>query len=178
MRSDDPRPLHPLEAELIAAAGAILLLVSLLFLKWFGLGGAVGRFAPRAAATGSVGAWHTLGWLRWLALLAIAVALSPLLVRPAERWLGLPRRTNAAVAALGGLTALLLSYRVLIDLPDPSRVVDQKAGAILGLVGALLIAVGGLESMRAHVTPARARRKRTRSRRASVPPGHIARIHA
>jgi hypothetical protein len=174
----DPRPLRPLQAELIAAAGAILLLVSLLFLKWFGLGGPVGPFAPRAVTTGSEGAWHTLTLLRWPALLASAVALLPVLVRPAQRWLGLPRRTHLAVAALGSLTALLLGYRVLIDLPDPSRVVDQKAGAVLGLAGALLIAIGGLESMRADPRQVRARRARSARRRQRVPPGQIVRAHA
>jgi hypothetical protein len=168
------RPLHPLQAELIAAAGAVLLLVSLLLLPGFGVAGRVGRFAPRAATIGSEGAWHTLTVLRWPALLTVAVALMPLLARPAQRWLGLPRRTHEIVAALGGLTALLLAYRVLIQLPDPSRVVDQQAGAILGLLGALVIALGGLESIRAHAAPARARRA-TRVRHASSPPGELAR---
>jgi len=102
----------------------------------------------------------------------------PLLSRPAHRWLGLPKRTNEAVAVLGGLTAVMLGYRVLIDLPDPSRVVDQQAGAILGLLGALVIALGGLESTRAHAARARAREVRTRTRRDSVPPGEFARVHA
>lgn len=175
---EDANPLHPFQAELIAAAGAILLLVSLLFLKWFGLGGAVGPFAPTTMATGSEGAWHTLTVLRWLAVLASTAAFLPLLLRCAQRWLDPPRRTHSVVAALGGLTALLLGYRVLIDLPDPSRVVDQKAGAILGLAGALLIAVGGLESMRGNPTRARARRTRTVSGRPPVPPGRTARVHA
>ncbi|MDQ6806535.1 MAG: hypothetical protein M3065_16570 [Actinomycetota bacterium] len=177
--SDDPRPLHPLQAELIAAAGAILLLVSLVFLKWFGLGGVVGHFASRTAGTGPVGAWHTLTLLRWLALLTIGVALLPLLVRPAQRWVGVGRRTNAALTLLGGLTTLLLGYRVLIDLPDPNHVVDQKAGAILGLAGALLIVVGGVESMRTHAasSPPRGRAGRP-SRRARGVPGEIARIKA
>jgi hypothetical protein len=175
---DEPRPLHALQAELIATTGAILLLVSLLFFKWFGVGGPVGRFAPRAVATGSEGAWHTLTALRWLALLTIVVALVPLPARSARRWFDRPRGTNAAVAALGGVTALLLGYRVLVDLPDSHRVVDQKAGAIIGLLGALLIAVGGLESMRAHPTQVEGRGARTRSRGPSAPPGRIARVHA
>jgi hypothetical protein len=174
----EPRPLRPLHAELIAGAGALLLLVSLVFLKWFGVGGTAGRFAPRAAATGSEGAWHTLTLLRWLVLLTVAVALVPLLLRLARRWLGPPRRTNTLVAALGGVTTLLLGYRVLVDLPDPSHVVDQKAGAILGLLGALLVVVGGVESMhtRGAISPPRGARRR--SRRARGVPGEIARINA
>jgi hypothetical protein len=174
-----PRALDPRQAELIAAAGAVVLVVSLLFLPWFGTAVATGRFASRAVTPGSEGAWHTLPLLRWLVLVAVVVAVLPLIIRPASRWLGLPRRTSAAIAALGGLTALLLGFRVLIDLPDPSRVVDQQVGAILGLLGALAIALGGLELMRAHAAErARARQARTRTRRTSVPPGELARVHA
>ncbi|HWF36768.1 MAG TPA: hypothetical protein VG295_15410 [Solirubrobacteraceae bacterium] len=170
--------LSPLQAELIAAAGGTLLLVSLLFLKWFGLGGTVGRFAPRAVATGSEGAWQTLTLLRWPALLAGAVAVAPVLVRLGHRWLGPPRRTHSMVAVLGSVTTLLLGYRVLIDLPDPSRVVDQKAGAILALLGALLIAIGGVESMLAQAAQSPPRRARRRSRRSRRVPGEIARMNA
>jgi hypothetical protein len=42
---------------------------------------------------------------------------------------------------------VLLIYRVLIVLPGPGTVIDQKLGAILGLVCALGIAWGGYESM-------------------------------
>jgi hypothetical protein len=175
---EDAPPLHPLQAELIAVAGATLLLVALLFMKWFGLGGAVGSVAPRVSATGSEGAWSTLTLLRWPALVAVAVAFVPLLARCAQRWIGPPRRVHAAVAALGAVTTLLLGYRVLIDLPDPNHVVDQKAGAILGLLGALLIVVGGVESMRAQAVHSPARRKRRRSRRDSTVAAEIARINA
>jgi len=172
------RPLAPVQAELVAGAGAAVLIASLLFLPWFGVDRPVGGFAARAAVTGTEGAWHTLTVLRWVVLIVVAIALVPLLSRPAHRWLGLPKRTNEAVAVLGGLTAVMLGYRVLIDLPDPSRVVDQQAGAILGLLGALVIALGGLESTRAHAARARAREVRTRTRRDSVPPGEFARVHA
>jgi hypothetical protein len=178
MQHDDPRPLHPLQAEFIAAAGAVIVLVSLLSLKWFGVGGPVGRFAPRIATTSSVGGWHALGLLRWLVLLAAVVAPMPLLIRGAQRWLGLPRRIHVVVAALGALTTALLGYRVLIDLPDPRHVVDQKAGAIAGLVGALMIAIGGAESTRAASTTSPPRPTRGEARRARRLAGEIARINA
>jgi hypothetical protein len=49
--------------------------------------------------------------------------------------------------AFGAITSLLLFYRVLISLPEPSRVIDQKLGAVLGLACALGIALGGLEAI-------------------------------
>jgi hypothetical protein len=171
-----PRPLDPAQAELIAGAGALLLLVSLLFLPWFGIDVSTGHFASGSTTHGSEGAWHTLTLLRWLMLVTVVVALLPLLIRPASRWLGLPRRTNSAMAALGCLTALLVGGRVLVFLPDPSRVVDQQAGAILGVLGALLIAFGGLELTRVHGARRRERKARNRTRRASVPPVEPARI--
>ena len=45
------------------------------------------------------------------------------------------------------MTALLLIYRVLIALPAADRITDQKLGAVLGVVCALGIALGGRESM-------------------------------
>jgi hypothetical protein len=50
---------------------------------------------------------------------------------------------------LGTVTAAALVYRVLVALPAPAQVVDQKLGAFLGLLCALGIAYGGLESRRA-----------------------------
>lgn len=172
------RPLAPVQAELVAGAGAVLLLVSMLLLPWFGVDRPVGHLVvARAVASGTEGPWQALTMLRWLVLVTVVVAVVPLISRPAHRWLGLPKRTNEAVALLGGLTAVLLAYRVLIDLPDPSRVVDQQAGAILGLLGALVIALGGLESTRAHAARARAREVR-RTRRQTVPPAALARVRA
>ena len=48
---------------------------------------------------------------------------------------------------LGCLTAALLAYRVLIDPPMPTEIVDQKLGAYPGLLCAIGIAVGGYESV-------------------------------
>jgi hypothetical protein len=162
---EHPQTLSPLQAELIAGAGAVVLLVSLLFLPWFGTGVATGNFAPGSVIPGSLGAWHTLTRLRWLVLVTVVVALLPLIARPASRWLGLPRRTSNAMAALGCLTALLVGFRVLVYLPDPGRVVDQQAGAILGLLGALLVTLGGLELMRIEAGRPRGRQPRAGSRR-------------
>ena len=67
---------------------------------------------------------------------------------------------------------------MLIDLPDPSHVVDQKAGAIVGLLGALLIVVGGVESSRAQAVHSRVARRRRPSRRTRRLAAEIARINA
>jgi hypothetical protein len=86
--------------------------------------------------------------IRWVMLLSILVAAAGLLVHlvPASRITVALIRT--AVALVGSLTAVLLTYRVLINLPSPSDVVDQKLGAVLGVICAYGIAVGGFESIR------------------------------
>jgi hypothetical protein len=60
---------------------------------------------------------------------------------------------------------VLLIYRVLIALPSGARVVDQKLGAVLGLVCALGIAWGGYEAIREQ-------RARVRAAAASGAPRH------
>jgi hypothetical protein len=173
---EHPRPLDPFHAELITGLGAALLLVSLRFLPWFGVAPPPGGTAPRALTT--VGAWQALTWLRWPLMLAIVVALVPLLARPVQRWIGLPRVVPAAVTALGVVAALLLAYRVLIDLPEPSRVVDQQPGAILGLLGALVVALGGVEMVRAHAAQRRARKRVAGARHESRTRRELARARA
>jgi hypothetical protein len=53
------------------------------------------------------------------------------------------------VTVLGLLTALVLTYRVLIDLPSAPSVVDQKVGAYLGMLSAYGVALGGYHALRA-----------------------------
>jgi hypothetical protein len=154
--------------EAVAAAGGTVLAVSLVALNWFGFAGAHGAFAPRAAPVAAATGWDVLTSLRWL-LLASALAawmalLGTLALRaglaagpppagapPTSRSLApriVLRAAGGAVAALGTLSAALLVYRVLIVLPGGGSISDQKLGALLGLLGALGVALGGWWSVR------------------------------
>jgi hypothetical protein len=116
--------------------------------EWYGVDGIPGRTAVGAGLVSSENAWHGLAVIRWLMLLTIVLALAsaaihvwhPSRVRVAEVRLGL--------LLLGALTAVLVLVRVLIALPSPDRVVDQKLGAVLGLICAWGIALGSYESVR------------------------------
>ncbi len=121
--------------ELVSSVGALALLVFMFVFAWYGVAGIPGRSAVVSTEDG----WHGLTIIRWLMLLTIAVALG------AHRL----RNGSTFVAALGTLTALLLTYRVLIDLPSSQAVVDQKLGAYLALLSAFAIALGGYDSLRA-----------------------------
>ena len=139
-------PAPATSGELIAALSGLLLLIAMIALKWFGITGPDGRFAPRSGTLATQTAWQSLTTLRWLMVVTIAVALAAGVLRLTQRDHDARTDVSLLVAALGGLTAVLLTYRVLIELPGSGSVVDQKLGAFLGLLAAIGIAFGGLAS--------------------------------
>jgi len=134
--------------EVISAVSALLLLVLMFAVEWYGVDGIPGRPASRTGLAPAEDAWHGLTVLRWLMLLTVAVALGAVAIhlrRPSRVSVA---RIRLALLALGTLTAGAVIFRVLIDLPSPDRVVDQKLGAVLGVIAALGIALGAYESVR------------------------------
>jgi hypothetical protein len=106
---------------------------------------------PRSRRSGletTASAWHVLNTIRWFMLLAILVALGSVVLHATQRAHGTKTDTSVVVAGVGTITAVLLGYRVLIDLPHPSSVVDIKIGAYLGLLATIGIALGGYDSIR------------------------------
>ncbi len=152
-RADDSRPAAQSRpprfrrGELISALGALVLLPVMFALKWFGLEMPPGPSAARSAISAAENAWQGLTDLRWLMLLTIAAAFGAVLLHVSQRSHGTKTDTSGVVAVLGTVTAALVIYRVLIDLPSPDQVVDQKIGAYVGLLAAVTIALGGWESM-------------------------------
>jgi hypothetical protein len=98
-------------------------------------------------------------------LATIAVTLGSFAIHFTQRKHGNQTETGLIITILGGATAALLVYRVLINLPASNKVVDQKLGALLGVLSAIGIAVGGFESLREE--RARARRLAQRARPAN-----------
>jgi hypothetical protein len=80
-------------------------------------------------------------------LLTIVVAIGSVLLHGSQRAHGAKTDTGVVVAGLGAVTAVALIIRVLIVLPSPDSVVDQKLGAYFGLLCAVGIALGGYEQM-------------------------------
>ncbi|HEY1591977.1 MAG TPA: hypothetical protein VGF81_09315 [Solirubrobacteraceae bacterium] len=133
--------------EVIAAVSALLLLILMFGTKWYGVAGIPGTSAHAQAVT-TQNAWGSLSVVRWVMLLTILAAGASVLVHLVDISRSTIALIRLAVALLGSLTAVLLTWRVLIDLPSPSDVVDQKLGAVAGLVCAYGIAVGGFEAIR------------------------------
>jgi hypothetical protein len=135
------------QGALITAGSALVLLVVMFATKWYGVDEIPGRVATRTQVTHAANAWHTLTIVRWLMLATIVVAVGSVLLHGSQHSHGSKTNTGALVAVLGSITAAALIYRVLIDLPSAGSVVDQKLGAIIGLLAAVGIAFGGYESM-------------------------------
>jgi hypothetical protein len=134
--------------ELISAASALVLLVLLVGSAWFGVDGIPGRPGSVSRVTGTETGWQGMTGVRWLVLLTVLLAFAAVAVHAAR-----PTRQAVAAVRLGllvtaGATALALIVRVLIDLPSPDRVVDQKFGAILGIFAGIGIAYGAGEAVR------------------------------
>jgi hypothetical protein len=143
-----PRPPKLRQGELISVVSALVLLVLMFALEWFGLALTPSPSARRAAVSSTENAWHGLTILRWLMLLTVAAAIGSVVLHARQRARTVKTDTSRVITALGTLTAVLLAYRILIDLPAPREVVDQKLGAYLGLLAAVGIALGGYETLR------------------------------
>jgi len=149
--------------ELVSAVSALTLLALMFLTKWYGVAGVPDPSAARPAITTAENGWDGLVVVRWVMLGTICAAVGSVLLHASQRSHGTKTDTSRAVAGLGALTSALLIYRVLIALPAASEVIDQKLGAVLGLLCALGIALGGWESMREQRT--RAAKTSRRSRR-------------
>jgi hypothetical protein len=158
------RRLRVHHGELTSATSALLLLVLMFGAKWYGVAGVPDPSAARPAITTTVNAFNGLTYVRWVMLLTIFAALGSVLLHASQRSHGTRTDTSRVLVALGSLTAILLVYRVLIAFPAPSRTIDQKLGAYLGLLCALGVVLGGRQSMLEHEARTRARSTRRRRR--------------
>ncbi len=142
----------------------MVLLILMFAFAWYGIDGIPGRGSVGTGIASAENAWHGLTLVRWLMLLTIVVTLGSVAIHAAHPSRHQIAGARLAVLVLGSLTAVVLVYRVLIALPSPDRVVDQKLGAILGVMSALAIALGGYESVREQRARAVAALERSRTR--------------
>jgi hypothetical protein len=153
--------------ELTTAVCALALLILMFATKWYGVAGVPDPSAARPAISTAINGWHGLTIVRWVMLITIVAALGSVVLRVSQRSHGSKTDTSRVLTALGSLTAILLIYRVLIALPSAGRVTDQKLGAVLGMLCALGIAVGGRQSMLERKAVGRSVARRARAASAS-----------
>lgn len=137
--------------EKIAGASAVLLFI-FMFFDWFtvDVSATVGEFTGSASEGGS--AWEAFSVIDLILLLTVIVTVAVVAIRLADAAVEPPVSMNAVVAALGGLSVLLIVYR-MINTPDagsfPGVSVDVglAVGIFLGLLAAVGIAFGGYRAM-------------------------------
>ena len=156
--------------ELTSALGALQLAILMFATKWYGVAGVPDPSAARPAISTAENAWDGLSIVRWVMLLCILVALGSVVLHASQRSHGTRTDTSLVILGIGGVTFALLFYRVLLVLPQASKVIDQKLGAVLGLTCALAITLGGVESVHEQrlFQRADAQRPRHRPRHASA----------
>jgi prepilin signal peptidase PulO-like enzyme (type II secretory pathway) len=118
--------------ELLAAAGAVCLIVSLT-LPWY------------ENAEGNLSAWSTFGPAVVLLILAALAALTLLLATVTERTPALPVAAAVWGVLFGALAVVAAIVRVL---ERPDHATSLCVGAWLALVGAVAILLGSWQSIR------------------------------
>jgi hypothetical protein len=135
--------------EWIAGISAVVLLIALTTLPWYGYSGSLPLVAPRGFGFGTITGWRALTNMRWLVLVTVCTALALFYFQAARRAPAIPAVLSVLVTVLGLVTFAALLYRVAIDVPTPSYFSNLRYGAIVGLVSAAVLTVGGFDSMRA-----------------------------
>jgi hypothetical protein len=132
--------------EWLAVVGAAALLVTL-FLPWFGLevpGPAGNLVNPFLADVTGTSGWSALGWVTIvLALAAIGCAAWLALANATARPVAQLVAASVLTATAGTLAFVVLALRALVFQPGPNDFVVVRYGAWLGLLAALILAVGG-----------------------------------
>jgi hypothetical protein len=112
---------------MIAGLSAHALLMLMLVVHWYG------------SRTG----WKSLAHLRWLALATIVCALALTWFQATRPAPAIPSTLGVIVTLIGLATVVWLAYRVIVSSPR-----HQQVGAVLGLICACGIVVGGFASLR------------------------------
>jgi multisubunit Na+/H+ antiporter MnhF subunit len=133
------------QGEKIAGVSAILLFISMFF-AWFGFDTGVeeiqSQFGIDVGPTSfTFNAWESFDFIDLILLLTVVVAVATVALRASDMAVEFP--LNSAVAVLGGLSFLLVLYRI-IDTPGGS---DREWGVFLGLILTALVAFGGYRAM-------------------------------
>jgi hypothetical protein len=128
--------------EWIAGAGGLVLLASMVLIPWYGLTrGSSGR-GPTFFVAYNVDGWNGLTHGHWLMVVTILLAFALFCFQGTRRAPALPVTLSLFVAVFGVLATLWLIYRDFINTPG-----SVKLGAIIGLLSALAVAVGGWDSL-------------------------------
>jgi hypothetical protein len=133
--------------ELIAGVSAVLLLVFMFLLSWYAVNGTLSQTLTNLGGSTSFDGWNGLGWVKYLVLLTVLVALAVVYFQAAGAAPALPVALGVIATVLGVLSVLALIGKVLIDPPGSGSGLDVQLGAYLGLVAAVTLTYGCFRSL-------------------------------
>jgi hypothetical protein len=142
-------------ADKLLAGGAIVLLLSMFLLKWYG--GSISGPGPdgnQRTISSNLDGWHAFTGGRWLWLLTALLALGYVWTVAAQRPVGPQGLASTVVTVLGGLTVLWFLYRIIHHthgtIVNGPVTVDfgLKYGIWIALPAALVLTAGAGMAMR------------------------------
>ena len=137
--------------EKVAGVSAVLLFI-FMFFDWFGveISGEGGSVSFGSGAGGS--AWDALDFIPIVLVVTVVIALVNAVLRLSDSDYEPPVSMNVAVAVLGGISVLLILYRIISppsfgEFGGVSVDATLEFGIFLGLVAAIGVAFGGYRGM-------------------------------
>ena len=131
--------------EKIAGASAVLLFI-FMFFDWYSVDVEGGLISFDVGS-----AWDAFSYTDWFLMLTIIVAVAVAVIRLTDALIEPPVSLNAVAAVLGGISVLLILYRIIDPPGDTSGVsgveINPSIGIFLGLIAAAGIAYGGYRAM-------------------------------
>jgi hypothetical protein len=128
------------QGEKIAAGSGVALFI-VMFFSWFGISGDVGTALGSVGVDANFNAWQSFDFIDLFLLLTILVAVGAAVAKASDSRVDFPLST--AVTVLGGVSTLLVLYRIL----DPPGSLDRKFGVFLGLILAAALTYGAWLAM-------------------------------
>lgn len=137
--------------EKIAGVSAILLFI-FMFFDWYSIDVSVSGGAFVGSASGGGDAWEAFSYIDLFLLLTVIAAVAAVTIELTDALIEPPVSMNSVVAILGGISVLLIVYRIIDtpsagSFPGVSVDVSPTVGIFLGLIAAGGIAYGGYRAM-------------------------------
>jgi len=137
--------------EKIAGVSAILLFI-FMFFDWYSIDVSVSGGAFVGSASGGGDAWEAFSYIDLFLLLTVIAAVAAVTIQLTDALIEPPVSMSSVVAILGGISVLLILYRIIDtpsagSFPGVSVDVSPTVGIFLGLIAAGGIAYGGYRAM-------------------------------
>jgi hypothetical protein len=128
------------QGEKIAAGSGVLLFI-VMFFAWFGASGDIEALGQAVGVDTSFNAWQSFDFIDLVLLVTVLAAVGAAAAKAADTRIDFP--LSAVVTGLGGLSTLLVLYRLI----DPPGDASRKFGVFLGLIFAAALTYGAWLAM-------------------------------